>query len=118
MDVQISVSGASSTEIARGLAAAEFVFARHGVTAVEVAQAGFAIEGWDIEGFPPDRAPSERIKRIHLLWHKADRAAVDACCQGWDPINVPTTANLELTLQAIQREYGEETARRYLNWPE
>ena len=101
MDIQISIPGASTADISRGLAAASAVFRSNATDAVEVALARFAVDGWDIQSFPAEWQPPARMLDIHMLWFKADSAAVEACCVGWDPLRIPTTANLELTDGAL-----------------
>ncbi|MCV3206139.1 hypothetical protein OHD62_03670 [Mesorhizobium sp. YC-39] len=43
----------------------------------------FAMEGWDIKGFPDDAEPSDDEKIAANVWAKAERAACEACCAGW-----------------------------------
>lgn len=117
MDIAINIPGASEAEIKRGLAAAMAVFDRNDTTPAEVAKARYAFDGWDLIGFPNDEKPSLRVLEIHTVWFKAEAAAIEACCVDWNPIRVPTTAELELSVDGIRQEYGEETARRYANLP-
>ena len=91
--ITIRIEGASADEIQRGLVAAQAVFDRAGVTALQAAEARFAREGWDIGGFA-DPAPGDLD--IADLWDEADQAAVAACCAGWPAEKVPKTADLEL----------------------
>jgi hypothetical protein len=62
--ITIRIEGASADEIQRRLVAAQAVFDRAGVTALQVAEARFAREGWDIGGFA-DPAPATSISPIY-----------------------------------------------------
>jgi hypothetical protein len=77
MDVRINVDGASTDEIERGLAAARAVFSKEGITPEQAADARFAVEGWDIKGFPDDEI------QFCSVWDEADQAAADAVCRDW-----------------------------------
>ena len=94
MKLRLRIEGASPEEMARGIAAAEAVFAKEGVSAEEAAYGTFALEGWDIKGFPEDDEPSEAEDIGASVWLAADKAAIEACCAGWP--EVPRTLSLEL----------------------
>jgi hypothetical protein len=72
---------ATAEDLARGIAAAEAVFAKRGVSAYEASRAQWIVEGWDIDGFP-DPAP-ERELEIHDVWFEAGEAAAKACRPRW-----------------------------------
>jgi hypothetical protein len=59
MERRLTIEGATSEELARGAIAAEAVFAEAGVAALQGAEGMFALERWDIKGFPEDDKPSE-----------------------------------------------------------
>ena len=88
MKLLIHIDGASKAELRRGIDAAQQVFNRSGVSA-EV-----AISLMRKKDFEIDRcSPSER--RHASLFEEADRAALKACCQGWDRDRIPSDAFLE-----------------------
>ncbi|MES0032509.1 hypothetical protein [Mesorhizobium sp. M0040] len=91
------VKGASGEEILRGLLAAEAVLERAGITASRQAAEGmFALEGWDISGFPDDGQPTEKEDKAAQIWMEAQLAALEACCAGWSAEKRPAAADLEL----------------------
>ena len=97
MEIRISVPGASSEEIERGLAAARAVFEEAGISAERAAEASFAIEGWDEAGFPDDDSyPDDEDFAFAHVWGEADEAAAAACCQDWPEEKRVRTADLEL----------------------
>ncbi|MER9236907.1 hypothetical protein NKI56_33790 [Mesorhizobium sp. M0622] len=63
MNLLLRVKGASREEISRGVLAAEAVLERAGITAEEAAEGMFALEGWDISGFPEDGQAADRRRR-------------------------------------------------------
>lgn len=80
MELRLNIEGATPEELARGIAAAEAVFSRAGITALQGAEGLFALEGWDIKGFPEDDQPTEdedrllrsgwkptRLRRLHVV---------------------------------------------------
>ncbi|TPK61149.1 hypothetical protein FJ930_27860 [Mesorhizobium sp. B2-4-15] len=83
MQLRLNIEGASSDEIAHGIAAAEAVFARAGISAEAAADGMFALEGWDIQGFPDDEQMSEEEDEAASVWMEANKAAIDACCACW-----------------------------------
>lgn len=81
MYLTLIVEGATPDEIARGLDAAQAVFDRAGVTALQAADARFAVEGWDIGGFEGEISGDDLA--ICTVWDEAQDAERDVCCQGW-----------------------------------
>ncbi|MER9301943.1 hypothetical protein [Mesorhizobium sp. M0496] len=49
----------------------------------------FALDGWDIKGFPEDDKPTEDKDQAATVWLEADEAAAAACCAGWLAEKVP-----------------------------
>ncbi|RUX46042.1 hypothetical protein EOA22_34355, partial [Mesorhizobium sp. M7A.F.Ca.US.014.04.1.1] len=96
MELRLNIEGATSKELARGVAAAEAVFARAGITALQGAEGLFALEGWDIKGFPEDDKPTEDEDRAAIIWEEADEAATIACCAGWPEDTIPRHQVMEL----------------------
>jgi hypothetical protein len=94
MAIRIRVEGATPEEIERGLAAAQAVFDKDGVTDDEAATAAYIVEGW--MEYPNTERPTGRDLDIYQLWSEADCAAAKACCSGWPPDRVPSSADLEL----------------------
>jgi hypothetical protein len=74
--LHLNIEGATWEEIERGISAAEAVFAREGVTAVDAAAGAQALD-MDAIGLPRHRALQAAV------WHKADEAAREACCAEW-----------------------------------
>lgn len=97
MDLVLSVPGASPEEIARGIAAAEAALERAGFTAEEAADGAFALEGWDINGFPEDGLDDRAGDAAHA-WGEANAAALEACCAGWPEERKPIDVDLELLI--------------------
>lgn len=97
MNLVLSVPGASPEEIARGIAAAEAALERAGFTAEEAADGAFALEGWDINGFPEDGLDDEAGAAAEA-WAEAHDAALDACCGGWADERRPEGVRLELLI--------------------
>lgn len=89
MELRLNIEGAAPEELARGVAAAEAVFAHAGITALQGAEGLFALEGWDIKGFPEDDQPTEHEDQAASVWMEADEAATAACCAGWPEDKVP-----------------------------
>ncbi|WP_245490459.1 hypothetical protein [Mesorhizobium sp. M7A.F.Ca.US.011.01.1.1] len=56
----------------------------------------FALEGWDIKGFPEDDQPTENEGQAASAWEEADEAATIACCAGWPQDKVPHHQVMEL----------------------
>lgn len=112
MTIRIAVEGASDDEIRRGLAAAQAVFDRAGVTAAEAAKARFITEAWDDYGFP-DPQPEAELE-ICDVWDDADEAALNACCAGWPEDRKPSSA--ELGLLKVPPEVRVDVERRWIEW--
>ncbi len=96
MDIRITVPAATADEIARGLAAAQAVFDKAGITAERAADARFALEGWDDAGFPDESYPDDEDFDFLHVWDEADEAAAAACCREWPEEKRPQSADLEL----------------------
>ncbi|MER8859105.1 hypothetical protein NKI09_15805 [Mesorhizobium sp. M0757] len=96
MELRLNIEGATPQELCRGIAAAEAVFARAGITALQGAEGLFALEGWDIKGFPEDDKPTEDEDQAATVWLEADKAAAAACCAGWPEEKVPHHQVMEL----------------------
>ena len=83
--------GATTDDVQRGVDAANKVFEKHKTTA-EI-EHGYKI---------PARKGINRLGPDHeypgLIWHKAETAALDACCNGW--LSIPEAAHLELEVPA------------------
>ncbi|MBZ9991204.1 hypothetical protein LB572_29355 [Mesorhizobium sp. BH1-1-5] len=94
MKMTLNLEGASPEEVARGISAAEAVFAEAGITAEEAADGMFALEGWDGQSFSEDAEPTEDDDAAAAVWMKANKAALEACCAGWP--EVPRELRLEL----------------------
>ncbi len=94
----VRLAGATHEEVARGLAAAQAVFDKAGITAERAAAAIFNVEGWDIAGFPDDDAsyPDDEDFEFLGVWDEADRAAAAAACRDWLDDKRPKSAGLEL----------------------
>lgn len=96
MELRLNIEGATPEELAHGVAAAEAVFAQAGITALQGAEGLFALEGWDIKGFPEDDQPTEDEDRAATVWMEADEAATKACCAGWPEDTIPRHQIMEL----------------------
>ncbi|MGY2991218.1 hypothetical protein [Mesorhizobium sp. URHB0026] len=96
MELRLNIEGATPEELACGVAAAEAVFARAGITGLQGAEGLFALEGWDIKGFPEDDQPTEDEDQAASVWMEADEAAMAACCAGWPEDKVPRHQIMEL----------------------
>lgn len=94
MKLRLNLNEASPEEMARGIAAAEAVFADAGISAEEAADGMFALEAWDDQSFPEDDEPTEADDRAAAVWMDANKAALEACCAGWP--EVPRELRLEL----------------------
>jgi hypothetical protein len=104
-DLTIQVKGATGEQLARGLTAARRVFVDHGTTAWEVAGAVSTRDG-------AYRELTDRQAAIAHLWYEAERAAREACCQGWS--TWPDTADLELVYDRdLQAQWTRMLAGRY-----
>jgi hypothetical protein len=99
MELRLKVEGASELEIARGLKAAREVFEKHGISPYTAHEGLFALEGWDIAGFPDvgDQVPTESEHAAAEVWLEANEAAVKSCCEGWVDSNVMSELDLVMT---------------------
>ncbi|RUT98892.1 hypothetical protein [Mesorhizobium sp. M7A.T.Ca.TU.009.02.1.1] len=102
MDLLLTVPGASPEEIARGIAAANEVLDRAGISALEAADGMFAIEGWDDASFADESLPTGEENEAASAWIEASRAALDACCADWPAEKRPVAADLQLVDSATQ----------------
>lgn len=114
MELRLDIEDASPEEIARGIAAAEAVFERTGISAIDAADGMFALEGWDIKGFPEGEEPSEEEDRAASVWFEAERAACEACCAGWPEEKVVRRRALGL----IEVHRSKVEMANPSNWPE
>lgn len=101
MQLVMDVEGASPEELARGLAAAQAVFAAAAVTPYEAARGFFDRKSWDDQGFPEETMPSDKAMDAADAWEDAQHAADKACCRRWSA--VPTTAQVALTFDDAER---------------
>jgi hypothetical protein len=101
MKLLIHIDGASKMELRRGIDAAQQVFNRAGVSA-EVAISLMRKKDFEIDPL----TPSERMYAD--LFEDADRAALEACCQGWDRDRIPSDAFLE---PLFDRDTSEDAER-------
>ncbi|MES0100504.1 hypothetical protein [Mesorhizobium sp. M0019] len=115
MELRLNIQGATSQGLALGIAAAEAVFARAGITALQGAEGLFALKGWDIKGFPDDDKPTEDEDLAAAVWMEADKAAAAACCAGWPEEKVPRHQVMELINVARTRLQAEAVPD---TWPE
>ena len=83
MTLRLYIDGATTDEIARGLAAAEAVFEGSGVSYEDAMDGMLAVALWEMKGFSKDAAPSEDMDIKAGVWYEAERAACEACCAGW-----------------------------------
>ena len=97
MDLVLSVPGATPEEVSRGIAAAEAALERAGFTAEEAADGAFALEGWDINGFPEDGLGEDEGEAAQA-WAEAHAAALEACCAGWPEDRKPISVDLSLLM--------------------
>ena len=89
----VDVDGATPAELARGIAAAEFVFAMAGTTAPAIVSAFGRREALmhQLDGIEPLTNSEQRLCDV---WENAHTAALDAVCDGWDEPK-PLSANLQ-----------------------
>ncbi|WP_442579116.1 hypothetical protein ACSBOB_26915 [Mesorhizobium sp. ASY16-5R] len=93
--IKISIPRATPEELQRGVAAAMQVFRDARVKPAAAAEGRFRREAWDIGGFR-----NRDITNAHLaaaaVWDRADTAALEAACAGWDEDCKPQSADLEI----------------------
>lgn len=103
----LDIKGAAPEEIQRGMIAARAVFDRAGITPRQGDEARAALweRGHRLRG---DRETAE-MWDCYRVWVAAERAAIDACCTGWQPARRPVTTVMDLiglgvpTLRAVAR---------------
>ena len=93
--IKISIPGATSEELQRGVAAALKVFSDAGVHPFMAADGRFRREAWDIGGFQNSDITDEQLAAAKV-WDKADAGALEAACFGWDEARKPQSADLEI----------------------
>lgn len=77
MELTLDAPGATPEQLARGLAAAQRVFAVAGVSALEAAVGAYEREGWDVRDFEGDVA--RPLIAWAELWEQATLAACEGC---------------------------------------
>ena len=89
----VDVDGATAADLARGIAAAEFVFAMAGTTAPAAVSAYGRREALmhQLVGIEPLTKAEHRLCEV---WENAYTAALNAVCDGWDEPK-PLSANLQ-----------------------
>lgn len=113
MPLRLVIDGASWEELTRGVAAAEAVFERSGISIKDAMNGMFAVELWDMDGFPKDGEPTDQQRAAADVWFAAERAACEACCAGWPEDKVVTRRALGIG----PREPKVKTAN-LATWPE
>ncbi|MDG4881970.1 hypothetical protein [Mesorhizobium sp. WSM4884] len=101
MPLRLVIENATFEELARGVAAAEAVFEDSGISYEDAASGMFAVELWDMKGFPEDAEPTEDQDAAASVWLKAERAACEACCAGW-PADKVVRAHGVLGIGAVE----------------
>ncbi|MFU0507925.1 hypothetical protein [Pseudaminobacter sp. NGMCC 1.201702] len=81
MYLHLSIEGASTAELRRGLDAAKAVFEKANMHPQTAAEGRFALEGWDIGGFEGELSTED--SKAADVWMEADHAAIEACCADW-----------------------------------
>jgi hypothetical protein len=121
MPLTLKVAGASVDEIARGLSAAQAIFAAYGTTYHDAALARFQRDGFDFyvkeDGTVSDDWMTPEQHRICNVWDEAEEAAVVACCHGWPKRPDPgsTSAYLQIPMtpcEAAQHDLVREACRQ------
>ncbi|UCI09525.1 hypothetical protein [Mesorhizobium sp. B1-1-8] len=79
----MAIENAIWEELSRGVAAAEAVFARSGVSIEDAVSAMFAVDLWETDGLPKVKEPTEEQRAAAKVWFDAERAGCEACCAGW-----------------------------------
>lgn len=97
MELRLRVQGASGDELARGIAAAEEVFARANISSERAAEGYFAMGAWlEFGDVPDDQISAVRDSMAAKVWDNAVIAARDACCAGWPSEKIPASVELGL----------------------
>ncbi|MFC3326179.1 hypothetical protein [Mesorhizobium cantuariense] len=112
MNLLLTVPGATSEEISRGIAAAEAALENAGFTAEEAADGFFAMEGWD-SADPDDDLTGDEGDAAQA-WSDAYTAARNACCAGWPEARMPTNMSLDLLIDPETQLADRATALRML----
>ena len=89
----IDIEGSSPDDVARGVAAAQAVFAAAGTTPAKAARGLFSRDSWDDQGFPQEAEPTEAEFQAAAVWEDADSAAAKACCANWPAAPSPPGSN-------------------------
>ncbi|TPI32621.1 hypothetical protein FJ414_21330 [Mesorhizobium sp. B3-1-6] len=83
MPLRLVIENATWEELCRGVAAAEAVFARSGISYEDAVNGMLAADPWMKEKFPDFPEPSKKQETAASVWYEAERAACQACCAGW-----------------------------------
>jgi hypothetical protein len=93
----LTVDGASTGDLERGLRAAMRIFETADVSPQAAARASFDMEGWSVShGDADERVPPAGTEAKANLWFEAEEAALAACCEGQP--EVPEGAQLSLSV--------------------
>jgi hypothetical protein len=79
--LELIITGATSEQLAAGIAAAEAVFAREQVTPLAGFEGRFVREGWDVRGFQ-DPQPTDAEMFAARVADEAEFAAIEAAIGG------------------------------------
>lgn len=90
----LDIAGAAPDEIQRGLMAARAVFDKAGISPREGDEARAAL--WERGSRLRSRREAAETSARYAVWARAERAAIDACCAGWQPERRPTTIVMDL----------------------
>lgn len=92
--LRLTIEGATEDEMKKGIDAAKAVFDKAGVHPAIAADGWWAMQEWDEGGFAYPL--SEEDHRNGDIWLEAEKAAVNACCDGWEANHKPYLGALEL----------------------
>jgi hypothetical protein len=81
MYLKVTAEGATKTDLQRGVAAAEAVFAEAGIEPIDGARGWTALEAWDINSFLPEYEPPEELGRFGDIWLDAQSAAISTALE-------------------------------------
>lgn len=110
MYLRFSVKGATQEENERGLAAAKAVFEATGIDPLTAAEGMFAVEGWDVSGFPANGL-NDKDAKAASVWLDAEEAAFEAACSGWpEERRSAARGSLELLLPDHEERAAEREA--------
>lgn len=93
MQLLIHAKGATDHDLQRGSAAAQRVFERAGVSAIDCALASSQAKAGSLTGSIPSEKADE-LRRLAGLWNEAERAGIEACCR--QMMSTPHDSCLEL----------------------